>query len=104
MKALTAHLRVKARHSALFLDSNGYLPLIHNVVSCTYEQWPERLCRRCCQLPVLEGACNAFGSLDWLATACQQLLAVWLVLAMLTGLTGFVYFAPVSIQFATVLP
>ena len=43
----------------------------------------------------LGGACSGFCSLGWAVMACQLLLAVWLVLAMWTGLTGFVWLATV---------
>ena len=43
----------------------------------------------------LGGACSDFCSLGWAVMACRLLLAVWLVLAMWTGLTGFVWLATV---------
>ena len=46
----------------------------------------------------LGGACSDFCSLGWAVMACQLLLAVWLVLAMQTGLTGFVWLATVVLS------
>ena len=43
----------------------------------------------------LGGACSGFYSLGWAVMACRLLLAVWLVLAVWTGLTGFVWIATV---------
>ena len=41
----------------------------------------------------LAGACSAFCSLGLVAIACLLLLVVWLVLLMLTGLTGCAWLA-----------
>ena len=45
----------------------------------------------------LGGACSGFCSLGWAVMACELLLVVWLVLAMWTGLTGFVWLATVTV-------
>ena len=58
----------------------------------------------------LGGACSGFCTLGWAVMACQLLLAVWLVLAVQTGPTGFVWLATVvllamkSIRYSSVLP
>ena len=65
------------------------------VVSCTYEQWfrPFSPCRRYCQLPVSGGRMQRFLQFRLDFVPCQLPQAVWLVLTMYTGLTGFVWLA-----------
>ena len=93
LEALTAHLQSTG--------SGGlYCPraaLTQGVVSCTYEQWfkPYSHVRGIVSFLFLGGACSGFCSLGWAVMACQLLMAVWLVLAMWTGLTGFVWLATV---------
>ena len=99
VEALTAHLQGTGSGSL-------YCPRAaptQGVVSCTYEKWfkPYSPHRRYCQPPISGRrmqrflACSDFCSLGWAVMACQLLLAVWLVLAMWTGLTGFVWLAAV---------
>ena len=65
------------------------------VVSCTYERWfsPFSPRRSIVSFQFLGGACSAFCSLGWDVVPCQLPQAVWLVLTMYTGLTGFVWLA-----------
>ena len=64
------------------------------VVSCTYEQWFKLAhVGGIVSFLFLGGACSGFCSLGWAGMACRLLLAVWLVLAMWTGLTGLVWLA-----------